>query len=217
MDSIQIERYLDCLGQKLDEMQTKATLILKGSAKMMKSPQSSLHLHSIVEVVTQIYHGEDPWFALGCFLHDWWCYGIDSRQDLIAEPPTRATTSEEKRWAAFCAATVEELCVRISFPCPAWTNQPDYFLEQPWFYYPNHPSAIGSSQPHLSPSNAAISLLEGVFLITNTNFNTCSAPNPNGPSGQIKNYMTYWDLPATSNQCKNMRNKSGPYMTRNEL
>src|SRR6266849_4968509 len=106
------------------------------SAKIMKSPRSSPHLHSIAEVASQIYHGEDPWFSLGCFLHDWWCYGVDSRQDLIAEPPTRATTPEERRWAAFCAATVEELCARTSFPCPAWTNQPDYFLEQPWFYYP---------------------------------------------------------------------------------
>lgn len=35
MDSIQIERYLDCLGQKLDEMQTKATLILLGGALMV--------------------------------------------------------------------------------------------------------------------------------------------------------------------------------------
>jgi hypothetical protein len=35
MDSTQIERYLDCLGQKLDEMQTKATLILLGGALMV--------------------------------------------------------------------------------------------------------------------------------------------------------------------------------------
>jgi hypothetical protein len=111
-------------------------LSFKRSAKKMKSLRSSLHLHSIAEVATQIYHGEDPWFSLGSFLHDWWCYGIDSRQDLIVEPPTRATTPEERRWAAFCAATIEELCARTSFPCPAWTNQPDYFLEQPWFYYP---------------------------------------------------------------------------------
>jgi hypothetical protein len=44
----------------------------------MKSPQSSPHLHSIAEVATQIYYGEDPWFSLGCFLHDWWCYGSHS-------------------------------------------------------------------------------------------------------------------------------------------
>ena len=120
MDGTQIEQYLGCLGQKLDEM----------------TPPLPYPLHSIAEAATQIYRGEDPWFALGCFLHDWWCYGVDYRQDLIAEPPTTVVTPDEKRWAAFCAATVEELCSRTSFPCPAWTNQQDYFLEQPWFYYP---------------------------------------------------------------------------------
>jgi hypothetical protein len=35
VDSTQIERYLGCLGQKLDEMQTKAALILLGGALMV--------------------------------------------------------------------------------------------------------------------------------------------------------------------------------------
>jgi hypothetical protein len=93
-------------------------------------------IHSITDALAQIYQGEDPWFAPGCFLHDWWRYAVDYRQDLIAEPPAPATIAEGKRWAAFCAATVEELCLRTSFPCPAWTSQKDYFLEQPWFYSP---------------------------------------------------------------------------------
>ena len=61
---------------------------------------------------------------------------VDQRQDLIAEPPASATTQEGRRWAAFCAAVVEELCFRTGFPCPAWTSRQDYFLEHPWFYYP---------------------------------------------------------------------------------
>jgi len=93
-------------------------------------------IHSVSEAAAQIYQGEDPWYALGNFLHDWWCYAVDYRQDLIAEPPTIGSTLEERRWAAFCAATVEELCFRTSFPCPAWTSQQDYFLAQPWFYDP---------------------------------------------------------------------------------
>jgi hypothetical protein len=32
-----------------------------------------------------------------------------------------------------------------------------------------------------------------VSKTTNTSFNPCSAPNPNGPSGQTKNYGTCWD------------------------
>ena len=93
-------------------------------------------IHSIAAAVAQIDQGEDPWFAIGCFLHDWWSYAVDQRKELIGEPPSPTTTPDGKRWAAFCAATVEELCTRTSFPSPAWTNQPDYFLEQPWFYYP---------------------------------------------------------------------------------
>ncbi len=103
--------------------------------KMMTSPLP-YPIHSIADAATQMYQGEDPWFALGCFLHDWWCDAVDQRQDLIAEPPASATTQEGRRWASFCAAVVEELCSRTGFPCPAWTNRQDYFLEHPWFYYP---------------------------------------------------------------------------------
>src|SRR5690242_14036553 len=93
-------------------------------------------VHTIADAVMHIYQGEDPWFALGSFLHDWWSHTEDVRRNLIAEPPALATTPEEKRWAAFCAATVEELCSRTSLACPKWINQQDYFLDQPWFYYP---------------------------------------------------------------------------------
>jgi hypothetical protein len=91
-------------------------------------------IHSIADAVASIDQGEDPWFAFGCFLHDWWHYAIDHRQDLIDTPPAPTTTAEGKRWAAFFAATVEELCTRTSFPCPAWTQKQDYELEHPWFH-----------------------------------------------------------------------------------
>ena len=54
-------------------------------------------IHSIADVVTQIDQGEDAWLALGCFLHDWWCYAVDARQYLIAEPPALTTTLEGRR------------------------------------------------------------------------------------------------------------------------
>jgi hypothetical protein len=100
----------------------------------MVSPLS-YPIHPIANVATQIYQGEDPWFALGCFLHDWWSNAVDYRQDLIAEPLSPIATRAGNRWAAFCAAVVEELCARTGFPCPAWTERPEYFLEQPWYYY----------------------------------------------------------------------------------
>src|SRR5579872_7556392 len=103
----------------------------------MKTMASSLRypIHPVADVVTQIYQGEDPWFAIGCFLHDWWRDAVDYRQDLIAKPPVPVATRKEKRWAAFCAAMAEELCSRTGFSCPAWTERQEYFLEQPWFYY----------------------------------------------------------------------------------
>jgi hypothetical protein len=91
-------------------------------------------IHSIAEAVKQMDQGEDPWFALGGFLHDWWCDAKDARHDLISEPPVPTQTPEGKRWAALCAAVVEELCLRSHFPCPVWVNRQDYILEEPWWY-----------------------------------------------------------------------------------
>jgi hypothetical protein len=93
-------------------------------------------IHSIADAVARIDQGEDPWFALGCFLHDWWRYAADHRQDLISEPPTPAATQKGRRWSAFCAAVVEELCSRTSLPYPAWTQHQAYVLDHPWYYYP---------------------------------------------------------------------------------
>jgi hypothetical protein len=91
-------------------------------------------IHPIAEVAAQIDQGEDPWFALGGFLHDWWSDAKDHRQELIAEPPAPLVTPEGRRWAALCAAVVEELCSRTGFPSPAWIKRHDYVLEHPWFY-----------------------------------------------------------------------------------
>ena len=91
-------------------------------------------IHSITDAVASIDQGEDPWFAFSSFLHDWWHYAADRRQDLISMPPAPPTTAEGERWTAFFAAAVEELCSRTSFPCPAWIHKQDYKLEHPWFY-----------------------------------------------------------------------------------
>jgi hypothetical protein len=104
--------------------------------------------HSITEVVAQIDQGENPWVCLSSFLHDWWCYAIDHRLDLIRQPPSQPHTEEGKRWAAFCAATVEELCKRTSLPSPAWVNRPEYILETPWFYF----APMSQKDPFHSPT-----------------------------------------------------------------
>jgi hypothetical protein len=92
--------------------------------------------HSVADAAREIYQGEDPWVAIGCFLNDWWSSEEDKQASLISDPLPPSITLEGKRWAAFCAATVEELCQRASLISPAWTNKQEYFLVEPWFYYP---------------------------------------------------------------------------------
>lgn len=92
--------------------------------------------HTIADAIREIDQGEDPWVAIGCFLNDWWCSREEKRAGLISEPLPSATTPEGRQWAAFCAATVEELCLRASLTSPAWVNKQDYVLAEPWFHYP---------------------------------------------------------------------------------
>ena len=44
-------------------------------------------LHSIAEAAARIDQGEDLWFALGCFLHDWWCYAVAEVSAISASQP----------------------------------------------------------------------------------------------------------------------------------
>jgi hypothetical protein len=104
--------------------------------------------HAIPEVVARIDQGDNPWVCLNRFLHDWWCYAVDERLHLISQPPVPPHTSEGKRWAAFCAATVEELCLRTSSPCPVWIKRPAYTLDEPWFYF----APLAQDDPFHSPT-----------------------------------------------------------------
>jgi hypothetical protein len=91
-------------------------------------------IHTIKAVLENINHcdDDDQWIAIGNFLNDWWYSAKDHRNDLISESPTEHDIQLQPQWAAFCAATVEELCIRTSFPCPTWVNQSVYFLKEPW-------------------------------------------------------------------------------------
>jgi hypothetical protein len=90
----------------------------------------------------QIRDGDDPWVALGDFSHDW--YGNyatpDERVALVAEPVALPEESgqELRQWAAFCAASVEFLCLQAALPVPLWVNDPIYTLslEEPFYTSP---------------------------------------------------------------------------------
>jgi hypothetical protein len=82
--------------------------------------------------------GEEPWIALGNFLNSWYVDAKDHRYDLVSEPLPETPTDEYfQHWAAYCAASVEHLCVKYHEPCPQWVHDPKYVLATPW--YENHP------------------------------------------------------------------------------
>lgn len=100
----------------------------------MRIPPLSYELHSIADAASAITQGENPWYALGSFLHDWWCAHGAVRERLIEEAPS--LPPEDKHWSALCAAIVEEVCRRTALPCPPWTERTDFFLKEPWWYFP---------------------------------------------------------------------------------
>ena len=93
-------------------------------------------LHTIHLAFQEICEGEQPWVALGNFLNYWWVYAKERRSDLVAEPIPEAPSEEYRRWAAYCAASVEHLCNKYDVPCPSWVHNPKYVLPTPWYYHP---------------------------------------------------------------------------------
>ena len=96
------------------------------------------HLHTMAATFQDISQGEEPWIALGNFMNDWFDYAKDRRAELVAAPLSlpQDANEQQRRWAAFCAASVEHLCARFSIPCPAWVYHPVYTLPEPWFDAP---------------------------------------------------------------------------------
>ena len=96
------------------------------------------HLHTMAATYQEICQGEEPWIALGNFLNDWFDYAKDQRTELVAAPLSLPQDANlyQRRWAAFCAASVDYLCARFSVPCPIWVSLPGYTLPEPWFDVP---------------------------------------------------------------------------------
>ena len=81
------------------------------------------------------------WLAVGDFLDDYRALPLDRHAGLVAAPiASPGDDAVLRRWAAFCAATVDLLCWRDNSPIPPWTGQPLYRLPEPWFVYEDAPS-----------------------------------------------------------------------------
>ncbi len=81
------------------------------------------------------------------FLHEFYNYKQPSFFD---EPSPKSLSLEQQ---AFLAAAAESLCCRFNIPVPAWTQEAQYSLAEPWdpsaFWYPDVPltSRIAASSP----------------------------------------------------------------------
>ena len=84
----------------------------------------------------EICEGEDPWIPLGNFMNDFFGNFPDRREDLVKDPIQLQEDAplELQRWAVFCAAAVEYLCLEYGVPCPDWVHDAVYTLPDPWFY-----------------------------------------------------------------------------------
>jgi len=96
------------------------------------------HLYTMAATFQDICQGEEPWVALGNFLNEWFDYAKDRRDELVEAPISlpESPNAQQRRWAAFCAASVEYLCARSSVLCPSWVYLPVYALPEPWFDAP---------------------------------------------------------------------------------
>jgi hypothetical protein len=93
-------------------------------------------LQTFKKSYAEILAGEDAWIALGNFMHQFFGYYKHLRSELVFEaiemPET--ATYDQRRWAAFCAGSVEYLCTKYDIEVPAWVYSPRYVLPTPWYY-----------------------------------------------------------------------------------
>lgn len=81
--------------------------------------------------------GDDPRLAVGDFLDDWRRTPPSRRASLVASPIGEAgRDADRRRWAAFFAAMVDQLCAEAGLESPAWTTRSAYRLKEPWFLVP---------------------------------------------------------------------------------
>src|SRR5690349_3611887 len=69
------------------------------------------------------------WVAVRDFLDDYRAVALDARPSLLAEPPRLV----DPRFDAYLAAFAEHFAVHDGLRVPAWTQEPERFLDTWWF------------------------------------------------------------------------------------
>jgi len=111
----------------------------------LEHTEDGVRLQTFQRSFEQICAGEDPWIALGNFMHQFFGPYKQLREELVRDPidVPGSPSLEEFRWAVFCAASVEYLCKKYQLLCPPWALSQDYTLKDPWYY------GIGADLPRV--------------------------------------------------------------------
>lgn len=107
---------------------------LAAETQMAHTTTSTYQPGSVASAFERARRGENPRVALGDFLDDWQRTPSEARAALVVEPIAPAGRSLSlRRWAAYFAATVEQLCALDGIDAPGWVSREDYRLDEPWF------------------------------------------------------------------------------------
>ncbi|HEY1390368.1 MAG TPA: hypothetical protein VGF38_17660 [Ktedonobacterales bacterium] len=121
----------------------------------------------------------DPWVALNEFFHEWFDYSRAERLQLIVEDvlpgglsilldtPSGELPRKERdrrwRWAVFCTAAADYLCMRDEITPPAWVADPRYTLAEPWYYFGIRDPLTPEEQAYLEQATPDLLRRRNVF------------------------------------------------------
>ncbi|MBO0795354.1 MAG: hypothetical protein J2P36_31050 [Ktedonobacteraceae bacterium] len=109
--------------------------------------KTATELQTIAVAYREICEGQDPWIPLGNFMNDFFGNFPGQREELLQAPVEEPAnpTLEQHRWALFCAASVEYLCVKYGLACPTWALSPTATdpLVEPWYH------GLAAHKPHV--------------------------------------------------------------------
>ena len=106
---------------QLDEVAWKA---IKSRPPLVKT--SSLRPSDYAEIGARVAAGEDFEYVWSDFLHGFFAYRT---ADYFAQP---SPANLSPGWRALLAGAAEYLSAEFDLPHPAWTDEPQYFLDRVW-------------------------------------------------------------------------------------